>query len=135
MAYVQAIQKYLTSISFEPDSIITIHKGGLIPSAMLSYLLKTSEIYDFKIGEGGVVYPKDILQLNMKKVIIVDNIIERGEKLSVLLEFLRNFSVQQTSILTLVQKECESPLLTPSFSASMIKKEEWAVFPWESLDY
>jgi hypoxanthine phosphoribosyltransferase len=133
--YTKQIHKYVLSIAFLPDAIVCIHKGGIIPSTILSYQMKIDELYSLKITANNVVYPRDIINLRGKNILIVDNILEDGQKIAYLESFLQSLAVRQVVVTTLVRKQFDTPFVVPDFSAKSISKEDWVIFPWEELNY
>ena len=129
------IHKFLSNTGHKPDAIITLHKGGIIPAGILSYHLQVNDIYTVKFSGSTIVYGKDIVDIADKDIVVIDNLIDSGEKVTLLMQFLRNFSLNNVTIVSLVQKEHSRPLIEPHFAPRKVSKHDWVVFPWESLNF
>lgn len=127
--------KFILGSTFMPEAIITLHKGGVIPATILSYMLNVPSLHVLKIVDNRVAYSKDIVDLHGKRVLLVENIIETGVKDYMAAEFLKNISINSLMTVTLIQKEAQQAYTKPDFAAKSISKDEWAVFPWETLNY
>ena len=128
-------QKIQTS-KFHPDIIIGVARGGLIPSRILADLL---EIHD--VAALTVEYYVDIdktLQepvlkqcftapLKGKRVLLVDDISDRGKSLQLAKEHLQTQEAAEIKVATLYSKL--GTITKPDY----FEKEttRWIVFPWE----
>jgi len=129
------IHKYILSNNFLPQAIVCPYKGGIIPSTILSYHLKINDIHNLRIEENDVIFSKNIVNLKHKNVVLIDNIIDKGENILYMINLLQSLRINSILITSIVAKENELCVLKPHFTPLIIKKTEWAIFPWEELSF
>lgn len=127
----------LTSLSesFKEDAILGIARGGLTLSHFMSQVLNQRNLfiintisYDRKIQKNSVEI-FNIPNLNgLKKVLIVDDIIDSGKTLQEVLKLLKEkYPKVEFKIATLFYKD--KSLVKPDFSIN--KTDIWIEFFWE----
>ncbi|MCD6301185.1 MAG: phosphoribosyltransferase [Staphylothermus sp.] len=128
--------KDMISTRFRPDIIYAIIKGGLIPARILSDLLGIDEI-----GFIGVKFYKGIntrdarpeltlpptMSVRDKKVLIVDDVVDSGRTLQLVIEELTRYGAKEIKSLAIFVKPW-SPVYPDYFYKETNK---WIVFPWE----
>ena len=136
------ISKKIKDIGFNPDYIIGITTGGLIP---LYFLAKKLNDTDNVLTISATSYDKDRkkdlriiylpkVDLSGKKVLLVDEIVETGDTLKKISDILINeYKVGElkTATLGVNTDKCK---FFPDFY-SFEEKGEWVVFPWEKDDF
>lgn len=125
--------------NYKPDMIISVLKGGLIPARILMDLLSIGEI-----GFIGVKFYKGIVKhdskpeltlpptpsVNNKKILVVDDVVETGRTIQLVIDELYRYGVREVKTLTLYVKK-QSPVL-PDYYYKVTDK--WIVFPWELVE-
>jgi len=132
---------------FKPDVIVTIQRGGFIPTAIISHGLEIRELIvtDIKRTISDKVNSKkqppklinnlDRKKIEAKKVLIVDDIVGSGETLTLLVNKIMNlkpFEVR-TAVVILNLDNYEKKLKQERPVINFLGKQVrgWVVFPWE----
>jgi len=124
---------------FKPDIIIAVSRGGFDPARILCDLLSVQRLASIQIefyagvnekkGTPRVIYPlnADVTGL---KVLVVDDVSDSGESLSVALEHVRSRGALEVQVATLHVKPWTT--LRPHYFAEEV--DSWIVYPWEPLE-
>lgn len=125
------------------DTILCITRGGLIPAGMMSYQLGIKDVVNIKIssyegttqGELSIekLSKKEIKKLkNAKNILVVDDIVDTGDTLGELFDYLYNDVDpdvgDKCSVFSVVTK---NPTYNDYFIYNMEDRKEWVVFPWD----
>ena len=147
---VQEILRQIQLSTWQPDYVVGITRGGLVPANLISqYLDCPMETLKVSLRDGGE--PESNLWMaedayNGKKILIVDDINDSGATLnwikqdwqeSCLPEADRWFKAwgNNVRVATLVDNESSKSELNVSYSAVTLNKaaeDVWVVFPWET---
>lgn len=83
---------------FKPDVVLALSRGGLVPARMICDLLIVKDLVSIKVDHWGITaqkdgsaklrYPVDI-NLEGKKILIVDDITDTGKSLSLALDWVK----------------------------------------------
>ncbi len=116
-------------IDYTPDIIVGIVRGGLVPARLLSSELKVKNMYALtvkKVGEERKVTSGILENINGKKVLLVEDMLETGRSLIVAKEYLekKGAEVKTACLYTMPKSE-----IRPDFSLKEIT--EVVPFPWE----
>lgn len=109
---------------FQPDVIVGISRGGLIPGVMMSHKLDVpfkpvhASTRDFPHWENYLPRPSD------KKILIVDDICDSGETL---------FN-HEAAITAVLHFKPHTSKFTPTAYAQKQMGDEWVIYPWERKD-
>jgi len=124
---------------YMPDVIVAILTGGLIPAKLLSDLLdiKTIRYIEIKFYKGvRVTEMKPLLKgiyidnLEGKKVLIVDDVVDTGTTLEVVEQIVRFFNPLEVKTATLYVKPWSRKY--PNYYNIIIDK--WIIFPWDKWE-
>lgn len=127
--------------NFEPDYIIGITSGGLIPLYFLIKKLDVDNILTISAnsynkedkGALNITYLPEV-DLTGKKVLLVDEIVETGDTLKTISETIRNkYNVSEikTVVLVVNKEKCQ---FSPDYHG-LEEQGGWVVFPWEKEEY
>lgn len=131
----------LAAKNFKPDLIITPLRGGAIPAVQIAYLLETRNIITvnaerteddsanakFKDVELSNLPSKD--QIENRNILIVDEILDTGETLFKLVEYLKVQNPTQIVISVLSNSAHSEKSIEADIAIEQTDK--WVVFPWE----
>jgi len=134
------------SLSFRPDTIVGISRGGLVPGRILADMMWIKDLQTVKTEHWGLTATLDgkaaiknrpILFLEKKKVLLVDDITDTGESMSLAKEYLSEFSPLEVK--TAAMLHINRSKFVPDFFAEEIDNSNWIwfIFPWnvyEDLD-
>jgi hypoxanthine phosphoribosyltransferase len=125
--------------TFQPDLIVAICRGGLVPARILSDLLENSNIatiqIKYYIGIAKTEKTPELKQpitLNIedKKVLLVDDIADSGESLKLAKNYLAEQGAKEVKIATLYHKP--GSITTPDYCEK--QTSSWIVFPWDTKE-
>ncbi len=123
------IEHLSNTISYKPDYIVGIVRGGLIPARILSKLLKVKPMFclnvEKKDGERTVCSNAEF-PLKNKKILLVEDMLETGKSLIVAKKWLKEkeAEVKTTSLYIMPVSECK-----PDFYLKEV--QEVIKFPWD----
>jgi len=134
------------SLSFRPDTIVGISRGGLVPGRILADMMWIKDLQTVKTEHWGLTATLDgkaaiknrpILFLEKKKVLLVDDITDTGESMSLAKGYLSEFSPLEVK--TAAMLHINRSKFVPDFFAEEIDNSNWVwfIFPWnvyEDLD-
>jgi hypoxanthine phosphoribosyltransferase len=120
---------------FEPDVIVGISRGGLLPARILSDLLDNPHLANIKVDfyvdvyqtkEAPVITQPVSTSVKDKRVLVVDDITDSGQSFRLVWETLVQEATEVKSV-TLYHKPWSC--FTPDIYAR--ETEAWVIFPWE----
>lgn len=124
------------------DVLVSVGRGGLVPSTILSHLLNSVPIYNFGVKsynsenkQEELIFDqtlgiKFISKYRNSRIIIVDDLSDKGTTLNAVREFfdLQQFNYYKTA--TLYIKENTS--YVPNYYIKAFDNKIWLDFPWET---
>ncbi len=122
-------------ISYNPDALVSIARGGMVLGHLLSEAINNRKIYTINsihYDETKKLNTFEISNIpnlsNFRKVILVDDIVDSGETMVEIIKILtKKFPLCEFKIATLFYKK--TALIQPDFSVREAK--EWIEFFWE----
>lgn len=133
---VQELAEKLRASGFEPECLIGITVGGIIPLALLADKLGTKDVAtvsarSYTAGEQGKLQVTALPEIDLrgKRVLLVDEIADRGTTLAYISELFREkYGVGElkAAVLVVNKKNCEH---WPDYHAREV--DRWVVFPWD----
>jgi hypoxanthine phosphoribosyltransferase len=121
---------------FEPDVIVGVSRGGLLPARVISDLLENHNLANvatmFYNGVGETKTKPVITQpvsvpVKDRKVLVVDDVADMGESLKLVDSHLKKQGASTVKIATLYYKPWSTVI--PDYYGKMTRC--WVVFPWE----
>ena len=125
----EEIKNLLQKIEYAPDIIIGIVRGGVIPARLLSGLLKIKDMYCLtvkKIGEERKVTSEISEDLNGKRILLVEDMLETGKSLITARKYLESKGAQVKTASLYVTPISE---VKPDYYLAEVK--EVVQFPWD----
>lgn len=138
--YLQKIEDVILQIkqkNFQPDVIVGISRGGLIPAQLIAYKLGvkhviTYGVYSYKEKEysgSHVEYQlPSVDSLLGKKVLFVDDLADRGETLLQAIQKLSKHAALYKTATVLMK---DKSIITPDFVTDTIDSSFWVKFPYD----
>lgn len=128
----------IANSDFKPEVLISIARGGMIPGGALTYALGIKltdainvEFYtDVKQTLPDPVLLAPMLDTNFiqgKKLLVVDDVVDSGRTLDLVIKMLRNFGAECRSA---VLYEKPTTVIEPDYVWK--KTDKWIVFPWSA---
>lgn len=138
--YAQATQ---SATSFEPELIIGVSRGGLVPLCFLAGegMFNKRHVKVISVASYNDQGRQDSLELlaswgpddfeylkRFRSILVVDDLVDSGKSLSFVLNLLQAHAPHATiKTAVLFYKKCSS--ITPDYYAQ--ETTDWIVFPWE----
>ena len=122
--------------TYQPDVIIGVARGGLVPARILTDLLEAPQVATIRIEFYTDIAQPSIqpilkqsltIPVNGKKCLIVDDISDSGQSLKLAKQHLTEKGALEVKIATLYAKPTTQTV--PDFVEKTT--ERWVVFPWE----
>lgn len=130
------VGKEVLDSDFNPDVLIGIIRGGLVPARILSELLKNPRLYCMKIEyydennkpteKPNITQELDV-HLKDLNVLVVDEVCDSGSSMKTTMEYLKKFEPKQVKTAVVHVKPCS--IFKPDFYAD--ETDKWIVYPWE----
>jgi len=124
---------------FKPDVIVGVARGGLVPARILSDLLEKSNIVTVTVEsrETDQENKKEPVLIHAlpipvagKRVLIVDDVADTGQSLTMAREHVLLHKAQETKIATLYYKPWS--MVKPDYYEK--ETERWIIFPWDAKE-
>ncbi len=121
---------------FEPQMIVGLSRGGLVPARIMSDLLGVKEVgilgvTFYKAMGKPADFPKITQELTMdlsgKRVLIVDDVADTGRSLMVAKDYLKRKGAKEIRIATIHYKP--NSIFRPDYFVA--STSAWIVYPWE----
>jgi len=134
---VEKLSRIIRASGYSPEIIVAIGRGGYVPARILCDWLLLCDLTSIKVEHWGVAAlqkEKAVIkfplcaQIRDKKVLLVDDITDTGETLSVSLKYLKRFRPREIRTAVLIHKTCSS--VVPDYFLREIIKWRWVIFPW-----
>ncbi|WMT51699.1 MAG: phosphoribosyltransferase [Ferroplasma sp.] len=137
--WTKGIMKMIVKDGYNPDIIVGIARGGLVPARMVADYLFKKDLLSIKTEHWGVTATMDgkaVLKEKLnydvsgKKVLIVDDITDTGESMRLSYNYIKSLNPSELKTTSMLYVNGSS--YTPDYYGKGLSKEEWAwfVFPW-----
>ena len=137
--WTKGIMKMIIADDYNPDIIVGIARGGLVPARMVADYLFKKNLLSIKTEHWGVTATMDgkaVLKEKLnydvsgKKVLIVDDITDTGESMRLSYNYIKSLKPAELKTTSMLYVNGSS--YTPDYYGKGLSKEEWAwfVFPW-----
>lgn len=131
--------KKIDDSDYNPDFIIGLSRGGLVPARLISDILQIKDLYSVKTEHWGITASVDgkarltqplQVPIEGKKVLVVDDITDTGKSLKIAFEHISNFSPSVVKTATLLHITHSSFL--PDYYSDVVSEDNWTwfIFPW-----
>ena len=135
----KVVAKNVRKSRFQPDMIIGLSRGGLVPSRNLADFLGVKDLISIKVEHWGVTATKDgkaelkypiKIDLKGKKVLIVDDITDTGDSMKLAKDYVKSLGPAEIKTTALIH--INHSKFVPDFYAEEIDKDKWTwfIFPW-----
>ena len=135
-ACVETVGRAMRAARFQPDCIVAVLKGGLVPARLLSDFFGSIEIYPIRVKAYAGTRKLNRVRLEpfrypigRKNVLLADDIHDSGQTLQKVIRHLQRRHPRALRTATLFYKH--NALNPPDFHARKVASDVWVVFPWE----
>lgn len=123
---------------YEPDVVLSIARGGLIPAGSIAYALDCKALFtmnvEFYTGVGATLASPEILppfldvnELDGQRVLVVDDVADSGKTLELVQQFCQGHA---SEVRTAVLYEKPRSVIKPDFVWKIT--DLWINFPWST---
>jgi len=128
----------IQQVNFQPDLILGISTGGLIPTRIIAHELdiKTVDVIAVKSynadrtrGKTTIQLEKDWQHLQNKQILVVDDLVDHGGTMAFVVNLVRQFHPKTVKTAVIYKKSCSN--FTPDFFARETPANEWINFSWD----
>jgi uncharacterized protein len=127
----------LNETGYDPDVIIAVARGGLVPARILLDYLQKKHICTFQMGHltgdmtitemPMLIYPLPEVNLTDKKVLVVDDVSDEGMTMKAVVDYL---SSKVGDIKTAVLVSKKDSRFKADFCPKVMDDWRWVLFPW-----
>lgn len=137
--WTKGIMKMIIKDNYNPDIIIGIARGGLVPARMVADYLFKKDLLSIKTEHWGLTATMDgkaVLKEKLnyditgKKVLIVDDITDTGESMKLSYNYIKSLNPAELKTTSMLYVNGSN--YAPDYYGKGLSKEEWAwfIFPW-----
>lgn len=121
---------------FEPDLVIGITRGGLVPARTVCDFLLQKELATIKVehwgiaatlGKAQIKYPLQV-DIKGKKVLVVDDVADTGDTYSEVVDYLKDLEPKDVRTAALQYKTCST--FIPDYWGEKQDEWKWIIYPW-----
>ncbi len=124
---------------YEPEIVIGLARGGLVPARLIADYLNIKDLYAVKTEHWGLTATPDGqaklaqgLQVSIegKKVLVVDDITDTGQSIKLALEHVVNHAPKEAKTATLLH--ITHSKYVPDYYSEEVPEDNWTwfIFPW-----
>lgn len=130
------LAKLIVRKKIDYDIIIGLARGGWVPARILSDLLNNDDLYNMRVkfytgigqtGDKPVILHPTQYDVKGKNVLLVDDIADTGQSLTLARDHLKEREAGNIYIITLVKK----PHTKIQPDLYIEETSHWVIFPWE----
>ena len=133
------IVKKVSESGYEPEIVIGLARGGLVPARLIADYLNIKELYVVKTEHWGVTATPDGqaklaqgLQVSIegRKALVVDDITDTGQSLKLAIEHILSHKPAEIRSATLLH--ITHSKYVPDYYAAPVPEDKWTwfIFPW-----
>lgn len=127
----------LRTSEYDPDVVIAVARGGLIPARILLDYLQKKYICTFQMGHFTgdasltespiLIYPLPEVDLSSKKVLVVDDISDEGGTMEAVVKYLgpRVGAIKTSVLVSKIDSRYKA-----DFCPKVMTEWRWVFFPW-----
>lgn len=126
----------IKSSGYNPDLVIGIARGGLVPARVVCDFLLQKDLAAIKVEHWGIAatlgkaklkYPLPV-DISGKSVLVVDDVVDTGDTFSVIMDYIKEKN--PSGVKTAVLHYKTSSTYVPDYWAQMQDKWQWIIYPW-----
>ncbi len=129
--------------SYEPQVIIAVSRGGLIPARIVSDVLGVYELYAIRSTlymHGRIIGGKPLISAHLpaelvegKRVLVVDEVVDTGATMVSILGYLRKLNPLELRTAAIHYKSSTSTY-RPDYYVVELKEWKWIYYPWSLVE-
>ena len=132
----KAVARKIKESGYEPDLVIGVARGGLVPARIVCDFLLKKDLACVKVEHWGIAstlgtakikYPLPI-DVTGKKLLVVDDVADTGDTYAVLMEYLKEKNPLEVKTAVLQYKT--SSTFVPDYWGEKQEDWKWIIYPW-----
>lgn len=144
----RVIARQIEESGYDPEVIIGIQRCGLVPATHLAYILGLRDVESIQVisTENDEALPeraieafvnfKPKVEIEGKRILLVDAVVDTGTTVNLCIDKLENFSVGEVRVATISDWPHSEYALKfgdrrPKIDYVGFKSTDWPDFPWE----
>jgi hypoxanthine phosphoribosyltransferase len=123
---------------YEPDIILGIARGGLVPARMVCDFLLKNDLLSITTQHWGIAtnmgkarikfsLPQEA-DISGKKVLVVDDVADTGDSILIIMDYLKEKNPLDIRTAVLHYKTCST--LIPEYYGEKLEEWNWIIYPW-----
>ncbi len=133
------IVKKVMESGYEPEIVIGLARGGLVPARLIADYLNIKDLYAVKTEHWGLTATPDgqaklaqglQVSIDGKKVLVVDDITDTGQSLKLAIEHIAEHNPEEIKSATLLH--ITHSHYEPDYYSQVVPEDQWTwfIFPW-----
>ncbi len=133
------IVKKVMKSGYEPEIVIGLARGGLVPARLIADYLNIKDLYAVKTEHWGLTATPDgkaklaqglQISIDGKKVLVVDDITDTGQSLKLAVDHIREHKPSEIRSATLLH--ITHSKYVPDYYSDEVPEDKWTwfIFPW-----
>lgn len=121
---------------FDPDIVIGIARGGLVPARIVCDFLLKKDLASIKVEHWGIAatlgkaklkFPLPV-DISGKKVLVVDDVVDTGDTFALSMDYIKGKNPSEVKSAILHYKSCSA--FVPDYWAKKQDEWKWIIYPW-----
>jgi hypoxanthine phosphoribosyltransferase len=134
----RALAHKVIKSGYEPDIIMGIARGGLVPARMVCDFLLKNDLISITTQHWGIAtnLGKARIKLSLpleadisgKRVLVVDDVADTGDSISITMDYLKEKNPLEIRTAVLHYKTCST--IIPDYYGEKLEEWNWIIYPW-----
>ncbi len=133
------IVRRVVESGYEPEIVIGLARGGLVPARLISDYLNIKDLYAVKTEHWGLTATPDgqaklaqglQVSIDGKRVLVVDDITDTGQSLKLAIDHIAEHNPEEIRSATLLH--ITHSKYEPDYYSEIVPEDQWTwfIFPW-----
>jgi hypoxanthine phosphoribosyltransferase len=134
----RALAHKVIKSGYEPDIILGIARGGLVPARMVCDLLLKNDLILITTQHWGIAtnlgkarikfsLPQEA-DISGNKILVVDDVADTGDSISITMDYLKEKNPLEIRTAVLNYKTCST--IIPDYWGEKLEEWNWIIYPW-----
>jgi len=134
----RALAHKIIGSGYEPDIIIGVARGGLVPARMVCDLLLKNDLLSITTQHWGIAsnlgkarlkfsLPQEA-DISEKRVLVVDDVADTGDSILIIMDYLKEKNPLEIRTCVLHYKTCSTSI--PDYYGEKLEEWNWIIYPW-----
>jgi hypoxanthine phosphoribosyltransferase len=134
----RALAHKVIKSGYEPDIILGISRGGLVPARMVCDLLLKNDLISITTQHWGIATTLGKARIKFslpleadisgKRVLVVDDVADTGDSISITIDYLNKKNPLEIRTAVLHYKTCST--IIPDYWGEKLEEWNWIIYPW-----